>query len=360
MAHEVFVSYASEDAEVARQVCATLEPEDVNCWIAPRDVAPGESWAGQIMGAVDISSVLVVVLSDSTNRSPHVAREVQRAVGAGIPVLTVRLGDVVPSSELEYFLGGEHWLSVGRSGLEGSRRQLTDAVAAVRAGRHAQDRGAGKAARRRAPMMMIALLGLALAVGVGMFALIGSRSQDPSQIEHEADISPDQETPATSAPPEAGGPSRELRAVEILASGEAAPGQDACGTPVPFSPARAGDGDPTTAWRVEGSGRGSYLVLRFGEPVRVDRIGIIPGYAKTDPCDGMDRFFENRIVRRVRYSFDSGDSVIQDLAPEPQLQFRQVDVATTEIRIEIVRTSAHGGRNYTPISEVAVFGSAVG
>ena len=359
MAHQVFVSYASEDAEVARQVCATLEPEDVNCWIAPRDVTPGESWASQIMGAVDATSVLVVVLSEATNQSPHVAREVQRAVGAGIPVLTVRLGDVVPSSELEYFLGGEHWLSVGQSGLEGSRRQLTDAVAAVRAGRPSQDRGAKRASRRRTQMMVI-LLGVALAAGVGIFALIGSRSEDPSQIGQEAAISPDQETPATSASPEAGGPSRELRAVEILASGEAADGQDACGTPVPFSPARVGDGDPTTAWRVDGPGRGSYLVLRFGEPVRVDRIGIIPGYAKTDPCDGTDRFFENRIVTRVRYGFDSGDSVIQDLALNPQLQFRQVDVVTTEIRIEIVRTSDHGGRNYTPISEVAVYGSALG
>jgi hypothetical protein len=38
----VFISYASPDSVVADAVCLALEREGVTCWIAPRDVVPGE------------------------------------------------------------------------------------------------------------------------------------------------------------------------------------------------------------------------------------------------------------------------------------------------------------------------------
>jgi hypothetical protein len=41
MAHDVFISYASEDKTVADAVCAMIESQGVRCWIAPRDVLPG-------------------------------------------------------------------------------------------------------------------------------------------------------------------------------------------------------------------------------------------------------------------------------------------------------------------------------
>ena len=81
MAHDVFISYASEDKPTADAVCATLENKRVRCWIAPRDVRAGTSFGGAIIQAINQSRMLVLVFSASANASPHVTREVARAVG---------------------------------------------------------------------------------------------------------------------------------------------------------------------------------------------------------------------------------------------------------------------------------------
>jgi hypothetical protein len=69
MAHEVFISYCSEDKAVADAVCAGLEGGRVRCWIAPRDVAPGANWGRSIVHAITASKVMVVIFSGHTNRS---------------------------------------------------------------------------------------------------------------------------------------------------------------------------------------------------------------------------------------------------------------------------------------------------
>jgi hypothetical protein len=52
IAHKVFISHSSLDKPVADAVCAALEKNAVRCWIAPRDVQPGSSFAGEITGAI--------------------------------------------------------------------------------------------------------------------------------------------------------------------------------------------------------------------------------------------------------------------------------------------------------------------
>jgi len=41
MAHDVFLSYSSQDKPIADAVCAALEAKKIRCWIAPRDVLAG-------------------------------------------------------------------------------------------------------------------------------------------------------------------------------------------------------------------------------------------------------------------------------------------------------------------------------
>ncbi|HST29432.1 MAG TPA: toll/interleukin-1 receptor domain-containing protein, partial [Chthoniobacterales bacterium] len=77
MAHEVFISHSSRDKPVADGVCAALERVKVRCWIAPRDVQPGRSFAGEITRAIQHSKVLVLIFSTHSNQSEQVLREVQ-------------------------------------------------------------------------------------------------------------------------------------------------------------------------------------------------------------------------------------------------------------------------------------------
>ena len=52
MAHHVFISYASKNKQLADALCHTLEQHRISCWIAPRDVLPGEPYAREIIRGI--------------------------------------------------------------------------------------------------------------------------------------------------------------------------------------------------------------------------------------------------------------------------------------------------------------------
>jgi hypothetical protein len=48
MPHDVFISHSSQNKLVVDAVCAALESNRIGCWIAPRNVQPGRSFAREI------------------------------------------------------------------------------------------------------------------------------------------------------------------------------------------------------------------------------------------------------------------------------------------------------------------------
>src|SRR5207244_9534251 len=91
MAHDVFLSYATEDKAVADAICASLEASRVRCWIAPRDILPGTEYPEAIVEAITSSRITVLVYSAHANRSPHILRELERAVSIECIILPFRL-----------------------------------------------------------------------------------------------------------------------------------------------------------------------------------------------------------------------------------------------------------------------------
>jgi len=108
--HDVFVSYSSNNKPVADAIVSRLEQEGVRCWFAPRDVIPGQNFAEAILQAIESSRLMVVVLSNQSNQSQHVPREVERAVHHNVVVIPFRIESVEPSGAMAYFLASEHWL----------------------------------------------------------------------------------------------------------------------------------------------------------------------------------------------------------------------------------------------------------
>lgn len=129
MSHEVFISYCTEDTPVAEAVCAALESAGVKCWMAPRDVRPGENWGRSIIKAIAGSKLMVLVFSGHTNTSPHVNNEIERAVSHRITILPFRIEKVQPSEDLELFISSCHWLDAYTPPLD---VKITRLVAAVR------------------------------------------------------------------------------------------------------------------------------------------------------------------------------------------------------------------------------------
>ena len=141
MPHDVFISYATQDKTTADAVRDVLEQDGYRCWIAPRDILPGESWGGAIMAAINQSRAMVLVFSGHANKSAFVQREVERAVSRRIPVIPMRIEDITPSDSLELFISSQHWLDAFTPPLERHLGTLVAAVGRVleRAGAHAPE-----------------------------------------------------------------------------------------------------------------------------------------------------------------------------------------------------------------------------
>jgi TolB-like protein/tetratricopeptide (TPR) repeat protein len=124
----VFISYASADAEIALRVCSAIEAAGYLCWIAPRDVVPGTLYADGIVGAINESIILVLILSAQAAASAHVGKEVERASSKRHPIIVLRTDTAPLTQAFEYFLSESQWIEVGVGATDGAIAKLVDAV----------------------------------------------------------------------------------------------------------------------------------------------------------------------------------------------------------------------------------------
>jgi hypothetical protein len=128
---DAFISYSSKDEEIGNAVCAGLEAAGIPCWIAPRNIRPGEEWSGAIVSAIDRCRVMVLIFSSRSNHSKQVTREVHRAFTNEVPVIPFRIEDISPTDALSYFLSSVQWLDATKLPFEQHLKQLIDTVRAV-------------------------------------------------------------------------------------------------------------------------------------------------------------------------------------------------------------------------------------
>ena len=110
MTHDIFISYSSQDKPIADGICANLEAAGIRCWIAPRDIAPGEDWPAAIATAISQSRVMVLVFSAHSNKSEEVSRELYLAANNRVIIIPFKIEDVKPEAGKQYYLGRTHWL----------------------------------------------------------------------------------------------------------------------------------------------------------------------------------------------------------------------------------------------------------
>jgi hypothetical protein len=226
--------------------------------------------------------------------------------------------------------------------------------------------------RRRGPLILAALLAVAVVLGVG-YALVGRDGHEVGSAERaeqnagaaatttsKAPASSSAGSKETARPTRTSGPRGPLRPVSVTATCQAPPGQDAAGTPITYDPAFTLDGVGETAWRCPGSAVGQRLVFDFGTPVTLTSVGLVPGYDKTDPVDGSNRFVDNRTVTGVTWRFDDGSAHRQAI-PAPQRAMTTSTLPTPErtqrVVLEITGTGNDTAiRDFTTISDVAFAG----
>ncbi len=107
----VFISHSSKDSAQAEEVCRLLEQGRHKCFLAPRDIRTGCEYAEEIINGIDGSGAMLLLLSQNANSSPHVLREVERAVSKKIPIIVYKLEEVVLTKSMEYFLMTHQWIN---------------------------------------------------------------------------------------------------------------------------------------------------------------------------------------------------------------------------------------------------------
>ena len=141
--HDVFISYSTLDKPISDAICAALEGHGIRCWVAPRDITPGQDWSDAIIDAIADCRVCLLILSTASNQSDQVKREVQNAVSEAKPILPFRIEDVALSKHMRYFIGTPHWLDALTPPMERHLQKMVETVAGLIA---ALDDKAGEAA----------------------------------------------------------------------------------------------------------------------------------------------------------------------------------------------------------------------
>ena len=131
MAHDVFISYSSNDKAAADAICESIEAAGPTCWIAPRNIRAGDTWGSAIINAISDSRAMVLILSGSANGSRQVLREAERAVQKDVVLIPIRIEEIDPSSDLEYFISATHWYDAYTPPLENHLQPFADIVKSV-------------------------------------------------------------------------------------------------------------------------------------------------------------------------------------------------------------------------------------
>jgi hypothetical protein len=108
MCPQVFISYASPDLAVASQLCDGLGPLGFNCWLAPREINPGDGFIQEIVDGIRRCDALLVLHSLNAANSPWVPREVHEAVVSRAALVAVCLQDRPMSDPIRFCIGDAH------------------------------------------------------------------------------------------------------------------------------------------------------------------------------------------------------------------------------------------------------------
>jgi len=108
----VFISYSSKDQNVAETIYQALEARGQQCWIASRDVRPGENYQEAIVRALRSAKVMLLIFTSNANNSDEIKKELVLAGRHRVIVVPVRVEDVVPNDAFTYELATRQWVDL--------------------------------------------------------------------------------------------------------------------------------------------------------------------------------------------------------------------------------------------------------
>nr|WP_070959669.1 toll/interleukin-1 receptor domain-containing protein [Hyphomonas sp. Mor2] len=110
--HEVFVSYAHDNATTVLPIVTQVEKGGVSIWIDREEMRAGQNWAAQIVRAIKAANRFCIMCSEQAFASDHVRREVYLADKYGKDMVPIRLDGAEMPEDIEYFLIDRQWVDL--------------------------------------------------------------------------------------------------------------------------------------------------------------------------------------------------------------------------------------------------------
>jgi TIR domain len=130
---DIFISYSSEDEQLAQFVYRHLIEEGVSVFLASVSLAPGQKWAVDIMRALDASKHVIFLASKAACRSAYVQQELGYALGAKKEFTPV-IWDI-PAQELPGWTSAYQPLDLRDQTVESAKAQISAIASRIKAGR---------------------------------------------------------------------------------------------------------------------------------------------------------------------------------------------------------------------------------
>lgn len=129
----VFISYSTKEQSSADAMKKLLEKQGIQTWMAPSDIPAGSRYAQVINKAVKGCSCLILMLSENSQNSIWVAKEVERAINYRKPIIPVQLEDLVLNDEFELYISTDQVVAVQKidENLPEVQKILTSAISII-------------------------------------------------------------------------------------------------------------------------------------------------------------------------------------------------------------------------------------
>lgn len=114
----VFISYSTVNKKEATILKEFLNNQGIKTWMAPGDIPAGEEYAEVITDALKNCACLVLLLSQATQKSKWVPKEVERAVNYGKTIIPIQIESVSLNEKFEFYISELQIVSIDKISID--------------------------------------------------------------------------------------------------------------------------------------------------------------------------------------------------------------------------------------------------
>ena len=107
-----FISYSTKNQDYAEATHRLLLDEGIGVWMAPYDIPAGSKYAHVINTAIQKCSCVLLLLSEQSQASEWVEKEVERAVSYKKTIISMHLDESQLNDGFSFYLGNQQIVPV--------------------------------------------------------------------------------------------------------------------------------------------------------------------------------------------------------------------------------------------------------